>query len=459
LGNKRLLIAGTRSGVGKTTISLGLMAALTKRKYDVQPFKVGPDYIDPGFHTIVTDNESYNLDSYFLGENGVKELFLRNTVDSDIAIIEGVMGLFDGKGKKGTSSSAEIAKTLKTPVILVIDGKKMAQSGAALVYGYKNYDSDLDVKGVILNNIASERHYMLLKESIESKPVNLKVLGYLPRQEELELPERHLGLVPIQESEDLKDYISKLVTLMEKYIDLDEIIKIADNNLEINIEDKKLYNHRKKYDIDLGVAYDQAFNFYYQYNLDLLEKMGANIIYFSPVKDKKLPEVDGIYIGGGFPESFLGQLEKNESMKKDIKEKVKDGIPVYAECGGLMYLSESIVDQQNTLYEMLALIPAQVIMEDSLQEMGYRKVEVIKSNVILPKGEKAKGHVFHYSKLNKISKKVKKCYRINQNKLEGYSSGSNILGSYLHLHFGSNTKIVRNFLHKAQLFKGKKDIK
>ena len=450
--SNRIVIAGSRSGVGKTTVSLGLMAALTKRKYQVQPFKVGPDYIDPGFHALATGNQSYNLDSYFLGRDGMKELFKNRVEGSDLSIIEGVMGVFDGKGKKGESSTAEIAKTLQAPVILVVDGKKMAQSGAALVYGFKNYDSELNIAGVVLNNIASQRHYRLLKEAIEAEPVNLKVLGYLPRQAELELPERYLGLVPTRESEGLSDFFSQLVEIMEEYLSLDHIFQIANQAPEIEIDYKKLYNKKKKYNIRLGVAYDQAFNFYYQYNLDLLKELGAEIINFSPVKDKKLPEVDALYLGGGFPESFLQELAANKSMKKDIKEKVTSGMPIYAECGGLMYLTQEIVDCQKNSYSMVGLLPAATEMQNSLQEMGYQEIEAVNDSIILKKEEKAKGHVFHYSKLNNWQDKVDCCYQIKDN-LEGYQPTKNILASYIHLHFGSNPIIADNLLTAAQFFK------
>ena len=447
--DNRIVIAGSRSGVGKTTVSLGLMAALSERNYDIQPYKVGPDYIDPGFHTLATGNKSYNMDSYFLGKEGVKELFKNSVKGSDLAIIEGVMGLFDGKGKKGVSSTAEIAKVLQAPVILVVDGKKMAQSGAALAYGYKNYDPNLNVVGVVLNNIASKRHYQLLKDAIEDKPVGLKVLGYIPRQDELELPERHLGLVPTRESKDLAEFFSRLVEIMEEYLDLDEIFEIANDSPEIKVESQKLYNKQKKYDISLGVACDQAFNFYYQYNLDLLEELGAELIYFSPVKDKKLPEVDGLYIGGGFPESFLENLAANKSMKEDIKAKVSSGMPIYAECGGLMYLSKEIIDEQSNSYPMVGLIPASTEMKSSLQEMGYREIEAIKDNIILKNGEKARGHVFHYSSLDNWQGKVDCCYQIKESR-EGYQSVSNIMASYVHLHFASNPDIAENLLKRCK---------
>lgn len=205
--NKKLLIAGTRSGVGKTTIALGLMAALKKRGLQVQPFKVGPDYIDPGFHTLICSQNSYNLDSYFLGTAGVQQIFSKLSAQADISIIEGVMGLFDGKGKDSVSSSAEIAKTVKAPVVLIIDARKIAQSAAAEVYGYKHYDPDLKLKAVIINNVSSQHHYQLLRDAIKAKMPELKVLGYLPKNQELKLPERHLGLVPVAESKELENYL------------------------------------------------------------------------------------------------------------------------------------------------------------------------------------------------------------------------------------------------------------
>ena len=225
--NKKIVIAGSRSGVGKTTISLGLMAALKKRGFKVQPFKVGPDYIDPGFHTLICGRDSYNLDSYFLGAAGVNKVFSEKSKQADISMIEGVMGLFDGKGKNSTSSTAEIAKIINAPVILIIDARKVAQSAAAVVYGYKNYDQKLNLKGVIINNISSPHHFELLKKAIKDKMSDLIVLGYLPKNQDLELPERHLGLVPVSESSELKAYSQKLVELMEKYIDIEQVIEIS----------------------------------------------------------------------------------------------------------------------------------------------------------------------------------------------------------------------------------------
>ena len=379
--NSRVVIAGTESGVGKTTLSIGLMAVLTKHGYDVQPYKVGPDYIDPGFHTLVTSNQAWNLDSCFLGAEGCKEIFQYSAPGSDIAVIEGVMGLFDGKNDKpDQGSTAHIAKTLDAPVVLVMDVKKMARSAAAVAYGYKNFDSDLNLAGVILNNIGSEGHYQLVKDSLAE--VGVEVLGYLPHQSDLELPERHLGLVPTTESKELDDFIAQLVALIEENINLEQLLALSQPQSAVETAEQTMFTTEQDYDLTLGVAYDQAFNFYYQANLELLASRGVSLKYFSPLTDNKLPEVDGLYIGGGFPESFLSQLASNQSLQEDIYEQVIAGLPTYAECGGLMYLSEQVIDSQGNSFPMVGLISGQVEMTDSLQAMGYVEAEVVKDNIL-----------------------------------------------------------------------------
>ncbi|TDO92167.1 cobyrinic acid a,c-diamide synthase [Halanaerobium saccharolyticum] len=455
--NNKIVIAGSRSGVGKTTLALGLMAALKKRGLRVQPFKVGPDYIDPGFHTLICGRNSYNLDSYFLGAAGVRRTFLKNSQQADISIIEGVMGLFDGKGKDSVSSTAEIAKTIKAPVILVIDARKVAQSAAALVYGYKNYDQDLNLKGVIINNVSSAHHFKLLKEAVTAKMSDLKILGYLPKNQDLELPERHLGLVPVSESRELEIYTQKLIGLLEEYIDLDGVIEISESDKVVEVDSTadfkpEFKNEIKKEKIKIAVALDQAFNFYYQENLELLKAAGTEIVEVSPLMDSQLPEVDAVYIGGGFPESFLQELASNKEFKSDLKEKINEGLPIYAECGGLMYLSSRVKDFEGKEYQMLDLIPAEIEMTSKLQEMGYREIEAVSDNLLLNRGDKARGHVFHYSKISKIEGNVKKNYSYRKTE-EGYSSLENILASYVHLHFASNPELVKNFLLKALAYK------
>jgi len=446
----RIVIAGTQSGVGKTTVAIGLMAALSKKGYQVYPYKVGPDYIDPGFHALITGNSSRNLDSYLLGEEGVKESFLHSATKADISIIEGVMGLFDGKqGQQDKGSTADIAKILDAPVILVLDVKKMAQSAAAIAYGYKNFDSKLNIVGVILNNVGSDRHYRMVKEAIEAE-VGLKVLGYLPRQKELSLPERHLGLVPTAESEELREFISKLVKLITEYIDLEELISLSKDVPNIELKPRRLFIKNNKYKVTLGVAYDQAFNFYYQDNFDILEGLGAKLKFFSPIKDKEVPEVDGLYIGGGFPESFLLELSENRSMKESIYQQVKAGLPIYAECGGLMYLTEGINNFDGTFFSMVGAIPVQVKMENRLQAMGYVKAVATKDNLLLKAGQEVKGHEFHYSKLINLIEDDNYAYQLFGGKgADGRYEGvavNNLLASYLHLHFGSNLDMVKRFL-------------
>ncbi len=459
----RIIIAGTQSGAGKTTIAIGLMAALTDAGYEVQPFKVGPDYIDPGFHTKVTGNISRNLDSYFMDKNGVREIFCRQAQKADISIIEGVMGLFDGKGKKGIGSTAEIAKILKAPVILVINAKKMAQSGAALAYGFKNFDNDLNVKGVILNKIGSESHYQLVKSSIEEN-LNIKVAGYLPHNPELELPERHLGLVPAAESEGLTDFIEILKKDIKKHINLDQLMNLARENAQSEsfAFNKNIFEQKEKFNVNIGIARDAAFNFYYQDSLDLLKALGGNLIPFSPISDKQLPDVDGIFIGGGFPESFLKELAANKSIKKDIYNFIDKGLPVYAECGGLMYLTENIYDQDDQKYPMVGMIPGDIVLENTLQAMGYVEVEAVADNILFNKGQKAKGHQFHYSRLTNLentnySYQVSKGRNPEKDNLAGFKY-KNLLASFIHLHFGSNPRLVHNFLKSCKDPYGEKRI-
>lgn len=452
---KNIVVAGTESGVGKTTIALGLMASLTQKGYKVQPFKVGPDYIDPGFHSLATGVKSRNLDSYFLEDEGVKRVFIKGSKKADISIIEGVMGLFDGKGEEGRSSTAEIARILDAPVVLVMDVGKVAQSAAAVAYGYKNYDPDLKVQAIILNNIASQGHYQMIKKAIEEK-VGIKVIGCLYKNTELKLSERHLGLVPTFESNDIEKYFNKLRKEIDDNIDIKLLLNIMnDNNLLIK-QEKIVSEISTKRNVNIGIAYDQAFNFYYQENLDILKERGANLIYFSPVNDTSLPDVDGIYIGGGFPESFLRELAENREMKNDIYTKIKLGLPVYAECGGLMYLARDVVDFNKEEYSMVGIIPGRVLMEDKLQAMGYVRVKSVQDNVLFRKGQQAKGHEFHYSRLVDLEKENYSYRLIKSKSLEERAAGyqyKSLLASYIHLHFASNPLLVDNFLNKCLIYR------
>jgi len=355
--SKSLVIAGTHSGSGKTTISIGIMAALRKRGFSIQPFKVGPDFIDPGYHEAVCGFPSRNLDGWMLDKKYNLETFLKHSQGKDVSIIEGVMGLYDGHdGTSEDGSTAQIAKWAKSPVLLVIDARSMARSVAAILYGFEKYDKKVTIAGVILNRVSSLRHYTYLKDAIEEK-CRAKVIGYLPSDISIEIPERHLGLVTSKENILRREYIKRLTNLIEKFIDIPRLLKIASpierkrRSSKSNIDMSTAATDRK---VKIGIAYDNAFCFYYHDNFDLLKKMGAELVYFSPLKDTSLPpKLDGIYLGGGYPELFAGDLEKNQAMRKEIRMFAEAGGCIYAECGGLMYMGEKIRSFNNRDYKMV----------------------------------------------------------------------------------------------------------
>ena len=481
--NPRITMAGTASGVGKTTITIGILAALTDLGYQVQPFKVGPDYIDPGFHSLVTGRKSRNLDSYFMDSETLKEVFLNAAGRAELSVIEGVMGLYDGKkGLEMEGSTAGIARTLDSPVILVLDAGKMAQSAAALVAGYKNFDPELRLEGVILNNIGSSGHYAMIREIMEDR-LEIRVLGYLPRNEKLVLPERHLGLVPVTESGELAEFVSHLKELVKDHIDLEGILSLARRTEPLSSTGRNIFNRvsqlqqekkqqegkqewenqkeneasGKNIQVSLGVPYDEAFNFYYQDNLDILEGYGAQLEYFSPLQDERLPEVDGLYLGGGFPENFLAELAANRSLKEEILEKAREGLPIYAECGGLIYLAREVSNFKGENFPLVGLIPGKVVMGDSLQAMGYVRAEVRRDNLLSRAGDEIKGHEFHYSRLIDLPEGVEYCYKLYGGRnSEGRKGGiivENTLASYLHLHFASNLNLAERLLQHCQDFK------
>ncbi|WP_129596154.1 cobyrinate a,c-diamide synthase [Anaerophilus nitritogenes] len=446
----RFVLAGTQSGVGKTTVSIGIMAALTKRGLDVAPFKVGPDYIDPAFHTFVTNNQSRNLDSWLLDEDIIKKLFVKNAKDK-ISIIEGVMGLYDGYGtSKDEGSTAHVSKILKSPVVLIVNGKGISTSAAAQVLGYKIYDEDVDIKGVILNNISGEAHYELLKESIE-RDTNIKCVGYLKPNKNISLESRHLGLIPSGEVKDLKEKINTISDMVEETIDLDALIQIAQE--AESVEDFIYEEEKTVKDVNIGVAFDQAFNFYYQDNLDLLKELGANLIYFSPLRDNALPKnIHGLYIGGGFPEVFAKELSKNISMKESIKKSIQNGMPTYAECGGFMYLTKAITTLEDETYEMVGIFDTVSKMTTRLQRFGYVHVNIDKPCSIAREKSYIKAHEFHRSLIEEndtieyayIVDKIK-----NEQKIKSWKCGVkkyNALGAYAHIHFYSNKNIAKSFL-------------
>ncbi|AKG53577.1 cobyrinic acid A,C-diamide synthase [Dehalogenimonas sp. WBC-2] len=448
----RIVIAGTSSGVGKTTIATGLTYALRRRGRKIQPYKCGPDYIDPGYLSMAAGAPCHNLDTWMLPEAHLKELFMQFARDKDIALIEGVMGLFDGHRKtSGGGSTAHLAKLLKAPVVLVLNIAKMGESAAAMALGYCSYDPDLKITGIILNQVGSQSHLNSAKTAIEER-CHIPVIGALPKNAELNIPERHLGLTPVAESETETAFLDKLGDIIEANIDIELLMELAGQAPDFPSIDNPILFPKSPMPrrCRIAVARDAAFNFYYQANIELLNAWGADIVYFSPIADACLPAgVNGVYIGGGFPEVFLQELEANCSMKLAIQSAVAAGLPVYAECGGLMYLSESITNFAHQSFKMVGLLPGGCVMQGKLQRLGYTVAEALKDTPLAEKGQELRGHMFHWSHLEAPGT-AEAAYHIIEpnNHLEGFVSGpkNNLLASYLHLHFGSDTRLYHRFI-------------
>ena len=422
-----VLIAGTHSGVGKTTITLGLMAALRKRGLKVQPFKVGPDFIDPSHHTTVCGRPSRNLDTYMMGVEGVKRSFAEAVKDADVAVVEGVMGIFDGLDASEEASSAHVAKALNIPVLLVMDVRGTSRSAGAMELGYSSFDPEVKIAGTLLNRVGSERHLSLLKKSLK-RPI----LGAVPVRKEVEVESRHLGL---QMSFEKEHNLGALASLVEEHSDVDGILKLGwkpsfdlDQNRKGEIKEGK---------VRIGVAMDEAFCFYYHDNLEELRKAGAEISFFSPLRDD-LPDVDGLYIGGGYPELHQEGLEAGRA-RKQIRRASEDDMPIYGECGGLMYLTEAITSGDSR-HSMVGALPAETIMTKKLQALGYVEAEVVKDNPVSDLGKRIRGHEFHYSRID-CQGDARFVYHLARGKgsrdgLDGLLEHST-LGGYLHTHFYS----------------------
>jgi cobyrinic acid a,c-diamide synthase len=451
---KVLVIAGTASGVGKTTVSTGLMGTLRRLGLRVQPFKGGPDYIDPSYHALATGVPSRNLDTWMLPGKAVLELFNRAMASRDIGVIEGVMGLYDGRfSTSDEGSTAELAKLLGAPVILVVDSRKGARSMAALVEGYKSFDPSVKLCGAILNGIGSEGHLRLCREAIEHY-TGLPVVGYLPRRDNLTLPERHLGLVPAGECPPDEGFIDRLVTLCHSCFDVARILDISESGTVPDVEPWLFPEQPKPHSVRIGVARDKAFSFYYQDNLDLLSSWGAEIVPFSPLEDTDLPEnISGIYIGGGFPEIHAADLSDNTSIRRQIREAAVRGLPVYGECGGLMYLGHKIRDFEGKEHPMVGAIPVSSHIDSPRLSLGYRTVKAMDDGPVLSKNETVRGHEFHWSVLDDDGD-CANAYQVQggEGRKEGFRLGG-LLASYIHLHFGSLPSMARHFVEKCERYR------
>ncbi|ENI8450373.1 cobyrinate a,c-diamide synthase [Listeria monocytogenes] len=441
----KILIAAASSGTGKTTVTLGIMHALKKRGLRVQPFKVGPDYIDTNYHQAITGVASINLDSFLIDDDAMlAALFEKHGQSADISVIEGVMGLFDGLGiDRDNSSTSFIAKCTKTPVILVVDGKAISTSAAAIVDGFNRFDPELTIAGVIINRVASENHFSLIKGAIE-RYTDVPVLGYLPKNAAVALPERHLGLVPKEEMTELETKWELLGDLIAEHIDLDRLLAISKTGAELTVHPPEIQVPDFS-GMRVAYALDAAFHFYYQDNLDFIRSTGATLIPFSPLEEREVPDADVIYIGGGFPEVFAEQLAKNKSMRESILAAHELGKPIYAECGGLMYLGSSL-EMEAESYEMVGVFDGISKMTTRLRKFGYCTAEPLEDTLLGKKGTAIRGHEFHHSVVEtteptrmKLTKKrdgeiVKEWYG-------GYQKG-NTFASYLHIHFYQNLSII-----------------
>lgn len=437
------VIGASKSGSGKTTLSLGLIAALIKRGYIVQPFKVGPDYIDTGLHTVVAKRTSFNLDIRMCGEEYVKEIFTEQSSGVQISIVEGVMGLFDGR----ESSTASIAKTLDLPILLIIDARSMAESSAALLKGFETYMEGLRFCGVLFNMIGSEKHFRMIEEAVKGVS-EIPILGWLPRKDSIKIPERHLGLHTAFDNPLSSELMDDLPALLENRINIDLLLK----RTQITPGVFKFQSSQKTTPFTkMAVAKDKAFCFYYEDNLTIVENQGVEIVFFSPLKDKTLPQgVHGLYLGGGYPELYAKELSENSEMMASIKEFINRGGVTYAECGGFIYLTQGVVYEDNQYFKMAGVYPVTVKMGKKVKRLGYREIVLKKDTIIGRKGETLKGHEFHYSNIEEMPHSIERVYQNRENG-DGYAY-KNCLASYIHLHFGSNRVAIRRLNEKMRQY-------
>ena len=444
---RALVIAGTASGVGKTTVTLGLLEAVRRRGLRVQAFKVGPDFIDPAHHALVTGRPSYNLDAWMCGRAAVLDCAARRAADADLVVIEGVMGCFDGADATGEDgSTAQIAKWLEAPVVLVVDAAAQSRSAAAVVLGFERFDPKLAVAAVVVNRVGSAVHARWLREAIGSA-CRARVMGALPQDAALTMAERHLGLVTAAEGVLTAERRTALATAVERSVDVDGLLALAAPLPLAGPAPAAPRAGRAR----IGVARDAAFQFYYEENLERLRAAGAELHFWSPLADASLPAVDGLYFGGGYPELHGARLAGNVGLRAAVRGFAEAGRPIYAECGGLMYLASSLQDLDGVTHEMVGVLPAGVRMLPRRLTIGYTEVALTADAPLGLRGTMARGHEFHASTLEPVPPSVARVYRLGRGRAggearaEGYLIGNTLL-SYVHPHFGSNPALAENFV-------------
>ncbi len=442
----RIVLSGTSSDVGKTTITAAIMHGMKKHGYSVQPFKVGPDFIDPTYLSAVAGRPARNLDAWLMGQRGVLKDFVQNS-RSDISVIEGVMGYYDGfAGGSNFASTYHISKIVKAPVILVLDASKAARSIAATALGFARFQKSSRIGGLILNKIGSKKHEDLCRQALSK--LGIPIVGVIPRDSSKSLESRHLGLVPLNEMKSLEQKICSIAKSYSDYIDIEKIIEISCKapSLPAVLQPSSTTRKRTK----IAVALDESFNFYYKANLDALCREGASLEFFSPIHAKRLPICNGLYIGGGFPEVKGDALERNNSMKKQLKEKAEQGMPIYAECGGLMYLTRSIRYGKKR-FKMIGLYEADTAMQKKLK-LNYTKASTSRESIVSKTGVTLHGHEFHFSELESVSKDSTFAYKMDigigiGEKRDGIVQ-YNTLASYMHMHF-AQPSVARTFVENC----------
>jgi len=452
----RIVIAGVSSGVGKTTLTVALARALMRRGLSVALFKCGPDYLDPTYHARAVGHVTHNLDGWMMGREAVLSTFLSATRDADIAIIEGVMGLFDGASPTSEEgSTAEIAKWLEAPVVLVVDAGGMARSVAALVAGFVDFDPALRVAGVITNRVGSRGHADLLQKALRSR----SFFGALPRAAAAAFPERHLGLHTADEQALPESLLAEWGSIASDWLRLDALLELARSAPALADDAVAQPSTLAAVRARIGVAEDEAFHFYYVDNLRRLSALGATLVRFSPLRDARLPEVDGLYLGGGYPEVHAQALSANHSLRADVLAFARRGGPIYAECGGLMYLTQAIRTLDGNRHEMVGLFPAEACMRDKLQALGYVEVETQTRTVLGAKGTRFRGHQFRYSELEPEppTLELERAYSLRRRRggettSEGYQQ-HNVLASYVHAHWASNPNVAAAFVDACADFR------
>ncbi len=436
------------------------MAALAQRGLKVVPFKVGPDFIDPGHHSRITGTLSRNLDGWMLSKTYNLACFQNAAQTADVAVVEGVMGLFDGyDGKSESGSSAQMAKWLGLPVALVVDARRMARSAAAIVLGFEKFDRDLIYAGIIFNKLGSQRHLNYLTQALKNS-VAMPCLGGIMRDQQIAIPERHLGLFTSEDHPLSDGMIKKLAALIEDSLDVDRLLKSMPT-VNISAEAISLGGHEQKDQVRIGVARDSAFCFYYPDNLDLLAASGAELVFFSPMADNRLPlDLDGLYFGGGYPELAADRLAANTDLRHQIRARSREGMPIYAECGGFMYLCKDLFAQDKKHYAMVGCFPFGAQMYSRLKALGYREITLTADTIIGPAGTTIRGHEFHYSAIEPTESNLDTVYhvldRVGVDKPPGGYYTDRTLGSYTHLHFGSQPQVAEHFVKACTAYRGER---